>query len=260
MVKNSNHSSIFHKYNMEQTLVVLPYSQSGSQGNELDLCIRLWEKYCTFPYKFIVIGTFEQNLPELYPDVEFIYKPKLPKRLYQYNQHLDVMDCFDKIGNRFGSESTGFIWIADDNYAIKPFTLEDIKTIHYLKPDFEGQETLPPSFWKRDLWKTKQLLVANSLPSVNYTTHFPAWLEFAKLCEIADRFDMRNESYVMENIYFNYFQHDEPVQVDSIRLGIWKTSDINRIDEAISEPFIKFICNSVDGWNKGLEYKLKSLI
>ena len=32
---------------------------------------------------------------------------------------------------------------------------------------------------------------------------------------------MRKESYVLEDIYFNFFKHEEPVLDSKIRLGIW---------------------------------------
>ena len=40
----------------QQQLVILPYKESGSQGNELYLAVSLWKKFCKFSYKFVVIG------------------------------------------------------------------------------------------------------------------------------------------------------------------------------------------------------------
>jgi hypothetical protein len=87
------------------------------------------------------------------------------------------------------------------------------------------------------------------------------YFNFNKLKEIVHKFKLEKESYVLENIYFNYFEHDDPVQVDSIRLGIWN-NDIfkNKFKDAVNDPNIKFVCNSVQGWSKELEVELNNLI
>lgn len=240
------------------TLVVLPYSQRGSQGEELDLALTGWKKFCQFDYHFVVIGEFDQSLQTKYPWVEFIYSKQLPKKEGQYNQHLDVQYCMRKIMDRYKNMFNGFIWITDDNYAIKPFTLEDITTIHYHSDSFKGYEKSPTSYWNHDKWKTRQLLDKENLPHINYTTHYPCWLEFSKLREIQDKFNMLEESYVLEDIYFNYFTHSEPILDNNIRLGIWDQKIFKEeFQKALDNPDIKFMCNSVKGWSKELEKSLK---
>lgn len=86
-------------------------------------------------------------------------------------------------------------------------------------------------------------------------------MEFSKLNEIINKFNMLNESYVFDDVYFNYFKHEEPIQVNSIRLGIWnKTIYENEFQKAVENPNIKFICNSVEGWSKELENSLKEIV
>jgi hypothetical protein len=72
---------------------------------------------------------------------------------------------------------------------------------------------------------------------------------------------MRNESYVLEDIYFNYFEHKVPILDSTIRLGVWN-KDIfkNEFQKAVDNPNIKFICNSVEGWSKELENDLEIII
>lgn len=245
----------------EETLVVLPYKQSGSQGRELFLTLNAWKKYCMFSYHFVVIGEFDLSLQSQYPWCEFIYSKCVPKREGQYNQHIDVQNCMSIIKTKYGHIYDGFIWIADDNYAVKPFTLDDIKTVHYHTSSFTGQKDKPASWWTHDKWKTRQLLDRENLPHVNYTTHYPCWLDFYKLESIWKRYNMNNESYVLEDIYFNYYNHQEPVIDSSIRLGIWNINIYkNEFNKAVSDPNIKFMCNSVDGWSKELEDSLHKII
>ena len=242
------------------TLVVLPYNQKGSQGNEIRLCLKTWQKFCQFEYHFIVIGEFDDSLKREFNWVEFIYSKKIDSKCNQYNQHLDVQHCMEIVSNSF-TNYNGFIWIADDNYAIKPFNLSDITTVHYHSLNFKGDEKSPCSYWKHDKWKTKQLLIKHNLPTINYTTHYPCYFEFSKLKEIWDKFNMREESYVLEDVYFNYFKHEEPVLDNEIRTGIWNTKSYKKeFNSAINNPNIKFICNSIGGWNKELEKDIEKVV
>lgn len=244
----------------KETLVVLPYKQGSSQGNEIRLALNGWKNFCQFKYHFIVIGTFSEFLKDEFPWVEFIYSEQVRKE-GQYHQHLDVQHCLETVMKKYDKVYDGFIWMVDDNYAIKPFSLENITTIHYHSLSFIGNEKSPTHFWNHDKWKTRQLLDKEELPHVNYTTHYPCYFEFSKLKEIWDKFNMREESYVMEDIYFNYFKHEEPILDNTIRLGIW-SNDIykNEFQKVIENPNIKFVCNSVDGWSKELEKSLENII
>ena len=246
---------------MENTkkLVVLPFSQGPSQGKEIHLCLRGWRKYCLFDYHFVVIGEFDAALQKQYPWVEFINCPKIPKKEKQYNQHLDVQHCMEVVMNKYVDTYDGFIWIADDNYAIKPFGLTDITTIHY-HVFYIGDSHAPIHYWNYDKWKTHQLLYKEEMPHLNYTTHFPCWFDFAKLNFIWNRFKMRDESYVLEDVYFNFFNHMDPIKDDEIRLGIWNMDIFKRdFQNAVNNPCIKFVCNSVDGWSADLEKALERI-
>ena len=245
----------------QETLVVLPFKQNGSQGNEIRIALNGWRKFCQFKHHFIVIGEFDESLKLDFPWVEFIYCKSIPKKDDQYNQHLDVQHCMELIMNKYSNVYDGFIWMVDDNYAVKPFELSDITTVHYHNKTFIGNEKCPKSFWNYDKWKTRQLLDRENLPHINYTTHYPCYYEFKKLKEIWDKFNMRNESYVLEDIYFNYFKHEEPILDSTIRLGIWDNNIFkNEFQKAVDDPNIKFICNSVEGWSKELEDELKIII
>ena len=245
----------------EEILVVLPYKQRGVQGNEISLAINSWRKFCQFKYHFVVIGEFDESLKKEFPWVEFIFIPQNNKKDGQYAQHINVQNCMEIVMKKYDKVYDGFIWMVDDNYAIKSFNFSDIKKIHYHSENFAGNKNSPTSFWNHDKWKTKQLLDKNNLPHKNYTTHYPCFFEFKKLKEIWDRFDMREESYVLEDIYFNYFQHETPTLDSTIRLGIWNKDIFNReFKNAVSNPNIKFICNSVEGWSNELENELEKII
>ena len=244
----------------DETLVVLPYKQSGSQGTELELALSLWKKYCTFNYHFVVIGEFDKSLEEKFPWVEFIECATKAKVDGQYNPHLDILNKFVTVIDKYKDKYNGFLWMTDDNYAIKPFTLFDILQTHYHASSFTGNSKSPVNYWNHNKWKTRQLLDKENLPHINYTTHYPCWFDMEKLLFIVDKYDLLNESYVLEDVYFNYYEHDKPVLDSEIRLGIWDSKIFERdFNEAITNPDIKFVCNSVEGWSKELEDNLYRL-
>ena len=245
----------------EEILVVLTYEHQFAQGNELYNSLTLWKKFCMFNYHFVVIGTFTGDLTKQFPWVEFIECARVPNVENQYTPHLDVQHKMEIIMKHFANKYKGFIRTMDDVYAIKPFNLEDITTIHYHQMEFSGNKNAPASFWIHDKWKTRQLLDKENLPHINYATHYPCYFEFAKLKEIWDKFDMRHESYAYEDIYFNYFEHDEPVLDSEIRFGIWGCDNLlNDFYNELDNHKIKFICNSNAGWSKELENKLEQII
>jgi hypothetical protein len=245
----------------DDTLIVIPFKQSVSQGNEIRLTLKGWKKYCQFKYRFVVIGEFDEQLKNDFPWVKFINCPCLSNIDGQYTAHLDLQNKFKVIYRLYGQEYDGFIYTCDDYYPIKPFNLNDVKTIHYLASTFTGVENCPTSYWRHDKWKTRQLLDKEGLPHINYTIHYPYYFEFKKLNEICEKYNLLNESYVMDDVYFNYFKHEDPVQIDTIRLGVWSKSIFEEnFKDAVDNPDIKFVSNSVEGWSKELEEEIKKIV
>ena len=242
----------------KETLVVLPFKQRSSQGNEIKIALNGWIKFCQFKYHFIVIGEFDEKLRNEFTWVEFINCPRLPKKDGQYNPHLDIQNKFKVVSRMYSQIYDGFIYMTDDKYAIKPFNLDDITKTHYHALEFVGNEKAPKSYWNYDKWKTRQLLDREGLPHVNYTTHYPCYFEFKKMEEIRKKYNLLEKSYVFDDVYFNYFKHEEPILDNTIRLGVWN-KDIfkNEFQKAVDNPNIKFICNSVEGWSEELENKLE---
>ena len=242
-------------------LVVLPYKQNGSQGNEIRIALKGWRRFCKFNYRFVVIGEFDESLKQEFPWVNFIECPTKESKEGQYNPHLDIQNKFKIITRLYAQEYDRFIYMTDDEYAIKPFNLDDITTVHYHNTTFFGNEKCPKSYWNYDKWKTRQLLDREGLPHMNYTTHYPCFFEFKKLEEIRKKYNMLEESYVFDDVYFNYFEHDEPILDSTVRLGIWNNEIYkNEFQKAVDDPNIKFVCNSVEGWSKELENDLEKII
>ena len=244
-----------------KTLVILPYHQTHAQGNELRLALNCWKKFCTFNYEFVVIGDYDESLIKEFDWVKFIHVDPVKRVNGQYIPHLDIQHKMEIAYDNYRLKYPGFIYMVDDNYAIKPFSLEDILTIHYHQDSFVGVENLPVTYWKHDKWKTRQLCDNNKFGHINYTTHFPCYFNFERFKKLWDKFDMRHNSYVPEDVYFNSYQHIDPILDNEIRLGIWSKEIFNnKFQDALNNPNIKFVCNSPEGWSTDLEEALWSII
>ena len=66
---------------------------------------------------------------------------------------------------------------------------------------------------------------------------------------------------MFDDVYFNSFEHEQPILDDTIRLGIWNYNIYkNEFQKAVNNPNIKFMCNSVEGWSKELEESLWEIV
>ena len=244
----------------KEYLIVLPYKQSGKQGSELELALASWKKFCNFKYHFVVIGDANDDLKKRFDWAEFIKCDSLDIRDNQYNPHLDIQHKMQFVQKKYEKIYDGFIYITDDNYAVKNFYIEDILTTHYHSMSFEGKKNAPTSYWSHDKWKTRQILDREKLPHINYVTHYPCYFDFKKVKRIWQKYNMAQESYVLEDLYFNNYEHDKPILDSEIRLGIWDYNIYKKeFKRALENPKIKFMCNSVEGWSKELENSLKEL-
>lgn len=258
---NDKKKELLDSLKNDDTLVVMTYVQGGSQGKEIESALSGWKKFCKFKYHLMVIGEFDNSLVEKFPWVEFVSCPSVAREENQYTPHLDMQMKMEIAMRMYKTVYDGFIWISDDFCPIKPFELEDITTIHYHTGEVIGGDKLPLASFPNNKWKTKELLVKNGLPHVNYTTHYPCYFEFSKLKELWDKFNMREESYVIEDLYFNYFDHDEAILDSEIRLGVWSEKVYKeKFQDALNNPKIKFVCNSVEGWSEELENNLRNIV
>lgn len=239
-------------------IVVIPYNGNGAQGNELKLAIRGWvTHFCHSNFKIVLVG---ENLPKEFDGHDwmvFMESKRVPERAGSYRQHLDYVNCFLKVYERFGDQTSGFIFTADDVYAVNDFDLADVQVLKAHASSFCGDPT-STNGWKRDMAKTRALLDREFLPCVNYTTHLPQWYDWERLLMIYALYSMRTESYVFENVYYNHYCGRRLPELldgnDRYRLGVWSKDDVKKVPEAMLHKI--WIVNSVDGWSRELEDRL----
>lgn len=188
------------KINTNPVLVVIPYLPSGAEGNELELAITGWGKHFKEDHIIVVVG---EGLPKISgKDVVCIESPRVEGKADMYRQHLDYVSCFRKVREKF-PEQDGFIFVADDCYAVRDFTLDDVKAPKYL---FEEVGARPyDTGWLHDKFRTMMLLIKEGQQIRDYSTHLPQWFEWDKLFSLYEKYDMDNNSFVFEDLYYNIY-------------------------------------------------------
>lgn len=238
-------------------LVVIPYLARAAQGKELDYAIAGWRRHFKEQFHIVVIG---EGLPSITGgDVDFIDSPRVPESAGNYRQHLDYVNCFKRVHELY-PETEGFIFVADDCYAVNDFDISDVKFIKMLAPDFNC-EADTPNMWKQDKLKTKRVLTVGGWPTRNFTTHLPIWFEWDKIEDLWEAYGMAHNSFVIEDLYFNiYYPKRVPFQLnqatDNLKMGVYTTRpDVSEIRRAFKEKI--WITNSPDGWVPALYQELE---
>lgn len=250
---------------MEQSnpvTIVIPYLPAGAQGREIEYAVAGWLRHFKHPHRIVIVGEGLLVLPRWIQEHHHVFlaeSPRVPAILDQYRQHLDYVSCFRKVRAMF-PESTGFIFVADDCYAVNDFDLADVQFFKMQEPtlNFDIHST---NAWRRDKAKTRFALQAEGYPTRNFTTHLPQWFEWDAIESLWERFHMDRESYVIEDLYFNiYYQDRIPFQLDrwrdNLKLGVYtKDPDPAELARALYHKI--WITNSPEGWVPALENLLK---
>ena len=119
---------------------------------------------------------------------------------------------------------------------------------------------IPTKPWHIEKRKTKEFLQKNGYPVRNFVTHLPIWFDWDKLEEMFDKYDMDNNSYIVEDLYFNIYYPTRipaPLHIDhdNFKCGVYRPNPrIEYIKRAFKEKI--WIQNSVEGWIPALEAML----
>lgn len=238
---------------MSKILVVIPFLKSASQGRELELAIAGWRKHFKEDYQLVVVGDWIDACDKA--DV-FIECPRVKwPGQGNYWAHIDHVNKFRKVHELF-PDTEGFIYTCDDIYALRDFTLEDVK-----KPKVRCREIIgsfgSKNAWVVDNYRTKKLLERRGLPVLNWVCHLPVYYEWDKLFAIYDMYDCDKKSRVIEQLYFNTYQADTDYVVieeepNDWQLKLWdKQWRPEDIEGAIGVKY--WLANSVNGYKADIE-------
>lgn len=232
--------------------VVIPYSASQAQGNELRYALRSWQKNFKVPHKIVIIGEREEWFKD--EELTFIELEQLSE-----NPKVNTMEAL-KAAIASDAVSEVFVWSNDDIYLVAPVGIE-----HIILPKYLGllNPEIYSGHYRMNMEHTISLLSENDLPILNYGTHTPVIYEKEKLVELLEKYpEVSTGDYVFSSLYFNHFIQIAPIKLD------WKTDgfllpvvsqepDAEKFDKIIKNKV--FLNNSVSGYSSFLEERLKDL-
>lgn len=239
-------------------LVVIPFFAGGAQGRELEYAVAGWRKHFKEKYLIVVVGD-AHPVTESGDDILFIPCPRVPAPAPgNYRPHIDFVNKFRAVHKRF-PDTDGFIFVADDVYAVNDFDINDIKSLKQ-QGDHIMETHIPLRPWDMEKRKTRLRLFEDGYPTRNFTTHLPVWFDWDKLEALFDKYDMANNSYIVEDMYFNiYYPTRIPLQLhidhDNYKCGVYRPNPrMEYIKKAFKTKI--WIQNSVEGWIPELDAML----
>lgn len=239
----------------DKILVVIPYLAKAAQGNELFLSVAGWRKHFKEKFHIVIVGDWHPVV-ETGDDISFIKCPRVKRPSKgNYWAHIDHVNKFRTVRECY-PDSNGFIYTCDDIYAVKDFTLADVKRLKVRCGDIKG-DFGSGNAWVVDNYKTKKKLMREGLPTMNWVCHLPVWYEWDKLFAIYDKYNCDNKSYVVENLYFNtYHSNDDYIVIEEeqndYQLKLWdRKMSVEDIQKGVE--FKMWVSNSVLGWRPVIE-------
>ena len=241
---------------MTETLIVIPYLASQAQGDELSLALAGWRQHFCEPRQIVVVGD-KPDAADMGEDLIWINCPRIDKIEGQYTPHIDIVHKFRTVREAF-PKARGFIYACDDMYAVKDFGLAEVKALKLPVPmDVPPMDWRKESGWMRDLGKTWSLNRKEGTPcNWNWVCHLPVYYDWNRLIDIYDCYDCDNNSYIVENIYFNqrkprradmHLKSEYGYEVLMAGPGIATAEEAGKI----------WITNANCGWSKELERLLR---
>ncbi len=178
------------------TQFVWPYWAGGAQGDELRWSIRSVEAFFQGRAKITIIG----DRPEWYHG-HVIGKRRVPKSKTN-RAFRDMLGKVFYIASHAEIDAE-CVWMMDDIYFLKPFSLEDLRT-----PRAEPWRPSTGNSWQRRKTFTMETLYNRGLTQHDYATHMPHWLEKSKLRAMFDDFNLHENTMLWEVIYGNLYREN----------------------------------------------------
>ena len=247
--KQKRETDISGKY-----LVVIPFFAGGAQGREIEYAVAGWRRHFKEPYQIVVVGD-HHPVVDTGDDITWLECGRVEgQKPENYRPHIDFVKKFRLVHKKFPN-TKGFIFVADDVYAVNNFDINDIMVLKQNGNSLVVGDVRSP--WEREKLKTIKKLESEGYPTRNFTTHLPVWFDWDKLESMFDKYDMDNNSYILENMYFNIYYQDRipaPLHIDhdNFKCGVYRPNPrMNYIHNAFKTKI--WIQNSVEGWTPALD-------
>jgi len=184
----------------ESLQFVWPYWYGGASGDEIRFSVRSVEKFFQGKAKCLIIG----DKPPWYSG------PHLKKnRIGKDTNHRRFRDTLSKLywmATRPEVDNE-FIWMMDDIYFLKPFSVEDIQ-----QPRAEQWGPSEFNSWQRRKTNTMATLAERERTTHDYATHMPHHVEKEKLAALFEEFNLHENTLLWEVLYGNTHR-EQPIGV-----------------------------------------------
>jgi len=237
-------------------LVAITYISGEAQGCELTLAVAGWRRHFKEEFEILVVG----DKPPV-KNVGWLPLERVPEKEGQYRPCLDICNKLDAVCAYCKERGiANFIWASDDFFAVNDFTLDDVKFPKYLDDELPRVGLNHFNHFFRSQVKTRKLCEREGFGIMDWTTHLPMWLNAKKLHTIIEDYDMVNEGYIVENIYFNKHKPEgEPFKLclnDRWKFGVYyQPLDKQGFYNALARKI--WVCCSIRGWGDQLEAELR---
>lgn len=178
------------------TQFVWPYYSGAADADELRWSIRSVETFFQGRVKITIIG----DRPEWYYG-HVIRKRRVPSSKTN-RRYRDMLSKVFFIASHAEIDAD-CVWMMDDIYFLKPFTLEDVQT-----PRAEPWTPSQSNGWQKRKTCTMQALADRGATQHDYATHLPHWLEKSKLREMFDGFNLHENTMLWEVLYGNLYREN----------------------------------------------------
>ena len=186
--------------------IVIPYRHSDN--DELRYVLRSIEKYCNFDYDITIIG----DKPKWATNINHI-----PYDDTQYKRYENLYNKINIAINHFDS----FFWWHDDEFVLKPVSVDDLKEIHFLQ-DLKEITKFGDRWFQQELKSFREDMEKRNMCAYNYCTHIPFYFESDKMRDVLSFFGLNDKKEVVfiENYYYNYDEsHKNGSKVHPIKVG-----------------------------------------
>lgn len=168
-------------------------AKAKGERNELWYSMRLVQKWHPSA-RCIVVG----DKPDWY-EGEFLAKPRIGSR-----PHHAFKDCLSKL--LLAAEHVPqFIWMMDDVYWVKPFTIKEAATPKYVRHVSQQRYLAwkPQNAWARTRAAAYQWLIDNNRPTYDFAAHMPQPFISEKLLAMEAEHKLMDNYRNFECLYFN---------------------------------------------------------
>lgn len=221
---------------------VWPYWHGGAKGDEIRFSVRSVETFFQGRAKCTVIG----DKPPWFTG-HYIKQRKLKNRS-------GFRDMLAKVRTMSTHRDIAeeFVWMMDDDYFLRPFTVEEVAV-----PRAERFRRSNANEWQRIKTASVDRLTENGLPSNDFATHAPHYVEKQKLLDICTAYNLKHKLFTWEILYGNtYHPHPQRCRPFLSRVGVQMT--VEQLQVVTRKATV--LNHTNEAWCKGMRDFLLTLL